>query len=111
MHEPNCSSLPGSSACRQPGVLPATGVGLGMGRNRPKIRSKGVGKPGPPPKPLPEPGPEPDPGPHPGPQWTAQRPCYHGREEGVHLYVQGGWNTVTPRLKAGGGRYPTAVSP
>ena len=45
MHEPNCSSLPGSSACRQPWVLPATGVGLAMGRNRPKIRSKGVGQP------------------------------------------------------------------
>ena len=85
-----------SSACCQPWVLPATGVGLGMGRNRPRSAAKGWAKPWPsprpPPEPPPEPGPEPHlepgPGPHPGPGWTAQRPCYHGREEGVHLHVQ-----------------------
>ena len=26
-------------------------------------------------------------------------------------YMQGGWKTVTPRLKGEGGLYPTAVSP
>ena len=111
MHEPNCSSLPGQQCVSSAVGVASHGCRAGDGAKSTKIRGKGVGQTLALPPTHPEPGPEPGPGPHPGPGWTAQRPCYHGREEGVHLYVQGGWNTVTPRLKAGGGRYPTAVSP